>query len=81
MIAGATGVPQRFYRGFAQYAAAHGYTTLTLDYRDSPTYWATPLPPRYAAPSLHVSGGREKFLNADDGKRSPPMVTTTAGAA
>ena len=33
IVAGATGVPQRFYRSFAQYAAAHGYTTLTLDYR------------------------------------------------
>lgn len=33
LVAGATGVPQRFYRNFAQYAAARGYTTLTLDYR------------------------------------------------
>ena len=33
IVAGATGVPQRFYRSFAQYAAAQGYTTLTLDYR------------------------------------------------
>jgi predicted alpha/beta hydrolase len=33
IVAGATGVPQRFYRAFAQHAAAHGYTTLTLDYR------------------------------------------------
>jgi predicted alpha/beta hydrolase len=33
VLAGATGVPQRFYRRFAQYAAAQGYSTLTLDYR------------------------------------------------
>ena len=33
VVAGATGVPQLFYRKFAIYAAAHGYTTLTLDYR------------------------------------------------
>ena len=33
LVAGATGVPQRFYRSFATYAAARGFTTLTLDYR------------------------------------------------
>ncbi len=33
VMAGATGVPQLFYKGFAQFAAAQGYTTLTLDYR------------------------------------------------
>ncbi len=33
VVAGATGVPQRFYRRFALYAAARGHTTLTLDYR------------------------------------------------
>lgn len=33
VVAGATGVPQLFYRKFAVYAAAQGYTTLTLDYR------------------------------------------------
>ncbi|SFV02777.1 alpha/beta hydrolase family protein [Pseudoduganella namucuonensis] len=33
IVAGATGVPQGFYRRFAQFAAAHGYTVLTLDYR------------------------------------------------
>jgi predicted alpha/beta hydrolase len=33
LVAGATGVPQRFYRPFAEYAAARGYETLTLDYR------------------------------------------------
>lgn len=33
VVAGATGVPQGFYRQFAQYAAEQGYTTLTLDYR------------------------------------------------
>ena len=33
VIAGATGVPQRFYRAFAEHAAERGYTTLTLDYR------------------------------------------------
>lgn len=33
VIAGATGVPQRFYRRFAEYASAQGFTTLTLDYR------------------------------------------------
>ena len=33
VVAGATGVAQRFYRRFAEYAASRGYTTLTLDYR------------------------------------------------
>lgn len=33
IVAGATGVPQGFYRRFAQFAAARGYATLTLDYR------------------------------------------------
>jgi predicted alpha/beta hydrolase len=33
IVAGATGVPQGFYRRFAEYAAARGYTVLTLDYR------------------------------------------------
>jgi predicted alpha/beta hydrolase len=33
VVAGATGVPQGFYRRFAKFAAANGYTTLTLDYR------------------------------------------------
>jgi predicted alpha/beta hydrolase len=33
IMAGATGVPQRFYRAFAEFASAQGYTTLTLDYR------------------------------------------------
>lgn len=33
LIAGATGVPQGFYRRFAEYAASQGYSTLTLDYR------------------------------------------------
>ena len=33
IVAGATGVPQRFYRRFAEFAAAAGYSTMTLDYR------------------------------------------------
>ncbi|MEN9842580.1 MAG: hypothetical protein RLZZ612_409 [Pseudomonadota bacterium] len=33
LMAGATGVPQRFYRRFAEHAAREGFTTLTLDYR------------------------------------------------
>ncbi len=33
VVAGATGVPQRFYRRFALHAAAQGFETLTLDYR------------------------------------------------
>jgi predicted alpha/beta hydrolase len=33
VVAGATGVPQRFYRRFAQHAAAQGLEVLTLDYR------------------------------------------------
>jgi predicted alpha/beta hydrolase len=33
VIAGATGVPQKFYRRFSQFASARGYDTLTLDYR------------------------------------------------
>ncbi|MDX3773035.1 alpha/beta fold hydrolase [Chromatiaceae bacterium AAb-1] len=33
VIAGATGVPQGFYRRFAEYARSRGFTTLTFDYR------------------------------------------------
>lgn len=33
VVAGATGVPQLFYKAFAEFAASQGYTTLTLDYR------------------------------------------------
>jgi predicted alpha/beta hydrolase len=33
VVAGATGVPQGFYRAFADYAASRGFETLTLDYR------------------------------------------------
>jgi predicted alpha/beta hydrolase len=33
VVAGATGVQQRFYRRFAEYASAQGFNTLTLDYR------------------------------------------------
>lgn len=33
IVAGATGVPQGFYRRFAEHAAQRGYTTLTFDYR------------------------------------------------
>ncbi|MCW5628060.1 MAG: alpha/beta fold hydrolase [Rhodoferax sp.] len=33
VVAGATGVPQGYYRRFAEYASARGYRTMTLDYR------------------------------------------------
>jgi predicted alpha/beta hydrolase len=33
VMAGATAVPQRFYRRFAEFAASAGYATMTLDYR------------------------------------------------
>lgn len=33
LVASATGVPQRFYRRFAEFAASHGLNVLTLDYR------------------------------------------------
>lgn len=33
VVAGATAVPQGFYRRFAEFAASHGYETTTLDYR------------------------------------------------
>ncbi|WPC04739.1 alpha/beta fold hydrolase [Pseudomonas benzenivorans] len=33
LVAGATGVPQGFYRRFAEHAARRGFETLTLDYR------------------------------------------------
>jgi predicted alpha/beta hydrolase len=33
IVAGATGVPQLFYKNFATFASAQGYTVLTLDYR------------------------------------------------
>ncbi|MFL6659829.1 MAG: alpha/beta fold hydrolase [Massilia sp.] len=33
VIAGATGVPQGFYRRFAEFACAQGYAVMTLDYR------------------------------------------------
>lgn len=33
VVAGATGVPQGFYRRFAEHASGHGYEVLTFDYR------------------------------------------------
>lgn len=33
IVAGATGVPQGYYRRFAEYARERGFTVLTLDYR------------------------------------------------
>jgi len=33
IVAGGTGVPQRFYRRFAEHASARGFATLTLDFR------------------------------------------------
>lgn len=33
VMAGATAVPQKFYRRFAEFARQQGYDTLTLDYR------------------------------------------------
>jgi predicted alpha/beta hydrolase len=33
VVAGATGVPQGFYRRFAEFANANGYAVMTLDYR------------------------------------------------
>lgn len=33
IVAGATGVPQGFYKRFAEYAASQGYKVLTVDYR------------------------------------------------
>ena len=33
MLASATGVPQAFYRRFAEYATQFGYQVLTFDYR------------------------------------------------
>lgn len=33
LVAGGTGVPQRFYRRFAEYAAQRGFNVLTIDYR------------------------------------------------
>ena len=33
VMAGATGVPQGFYRRFAQFASSQGYAVMTLDYR------------------------------------------------
>lgn len=33
IVAGATAVPQGFYRRFAEFAASRGYATMTLDYR------------------------------------------------
>lgn len=33
VVAGATGVPQRFYRRFAEHAASRGFDTLSVDYR------------------------------------------------
>ena len=33
IVAGATAVPQGFYRRFAEFAAAQGLETLTFDYR------------------------------------------------
>lgn len=33
IVAGATGVPQQFYRRFAEHPRSQGFTTLTFDYR------------------------------------------------
>ena len=33
VVGGATAVPQKFYRRFAEHAASQGFSTLTLDYR------------------------------------------------
>lgn len=33
LIAGGTGIPQRFYRAYAEHLAAHGFLVATLDYR------------------------------------------------
>jgi len=33
LVAGATGVPQGFYRRFAEHLVSHGYAVLTVDYR------------------------------------------------
>jgi predicted alpha/beta hydrolase len=33
VVAGATGVPQGFYRRFAEFASSQGYAVMTLDYR------------------------------------------------
>lgn len=33
VVAGATGVPQGFYRRFSEFAASQGYAVMTLDYR------------------------------------------------
>ena len=33
VVAGATGVPQGFYRSFAAHAAGRGFDVLTFDYR------------------------------------------------
>ncbi len=33
VIAGATGVPQKFYQRFSRFAADNGYRTVTFDYR------------------------------------------------
>ncbi len=33
LVAGGTGVPQRFYRRFAEHAARRGFNVLTIDYR------------------------------------------------
>lgn len=33
VVAGATAVPQRFYKRFAEFASSRGYETLTFDYR------------------------------------------------
>ena len=35
LVAGATGVPQRFYSRFAEYARQLGFNVYTLDYRAS----------------------------------------------
>ena len=56
IVAGATGVPQGFYRRFAEYASARGFTTLTLDYRGIgpgslyPHLWGRPVGPTPTLP-------------------------------
>src|SRR5690606_31652382 len=43
VLHGATAVPQKFYRGFAEWMAGEGFAVLTYDYRDFGASAAGPL--------------------------------------
>ncbi|MGD9864999.1 MAG: alpha/beta hydrolase [Pseudodonghicola sp.] len=62
VLHGATGVPQRYYRGFAQWASAQGIGVLTYDYRD---FGASARGPMRASGATMADWGIRDQLAAD----------------